>query len=72
MLITVGAYLLAILWWRMWMYEGFFGPITLLEPFVTTDGEGVYNRVELEMFLNIYIPILFAFIYFLRKKAKPE
>ncbi len=52
------SYVLALFWWRIWMYNGFVAPPEFLLPFIKGDGEDAYNRVELEMFITILIPVL--------------
>ena len=59
---TVLSYALALLWWRMWMYNGFIAPPEFLSPFLKRDGESAYNRVELEMFITILTPVLLGII----------
>jgi hypothetical protein len=43
--------LLSIAWWRLWMNHSWPGPPPFLRPFITTDGEGVYDRVAYEMMI---------------------
>lgn len=58
------SYVLALLWWRLWMYNGLVAPPEFLSPFFKGDGENAYNRVELEMFITILIPVVVGIIYY--------
>ena len=56
------SYLLALFWWRLWMYEGFQGPPDFLSLFIQRDGEGAYDLKELEMFISIFIPLVITIL----------
>ncbi len=47
------SFLISLVWWRLWMYEGFWGPVPFLHWFVISDGEGSYTLTELEMFVHL-------------------
>ena len=40
-------------WWRLWMYQGIFGPINIISSFVVLDGEAAYDLVFIEMFVQL-------------------
>ena len=61
---TTMSYAFTLLWWRLWMYNGFIAPPSLLLPLLKGDGEGAYNRIELEMFITIFIPVLLGIIFY--------
>ena len=60
----VASYVLSLIWWRLWMYNGFFGPPDFLSTFMKGDGEGIYNRVELEMFIVLFVVVVSAILFF--------
>jgi len=53
LLVIVLSYCLALLWWRAWMYQGFWGPAPILHWLVPSDGESSYLLTELEMFIHL-------------------
>lgn len=66
---VAGAYTLALLWWRLWMYKGFPGPVPFIHWFKVSDGEGSYALTEVEMFLHVLLVIflLSGFVFSLKK-----
>ncbi|RUO34815.1 hypothetical protein CWE14_02115 [Aliidiomarina soli] len=58
LLIALLAYGVSILWWRAWMYQGVFGPIPLMHWLMSSDGEGAYRLIELDMFLQMFAVLL--------------
>ena len=50
--------------------QGFFGPPPFLKPFVSTDGEASYVRVEAEMFIVVWL-LSVASILFFRLRRGP-
>jgi hypothetical protein len=47
----LAAYISALMWWRLWMYEGLRpAPPRYLHWFIWSDGEGSYNLIQAEMF----------------------
>lgn len=62
--VTVLSYLLALIWWRVWMYQGFWGPVPILHWLVPIDGESSYFLTELEMFIDlIFLLSAGCFVY---------
>jgi len=57
-------YVLSLLWVRLWIYHGFTAPPDFLKTLMPADGEGVYNRVELEMFIVLLIVTTFAILVY--------
>ena len=47
----VSSFLLSIIWWRLWMYEGFIGSTGVLSRLLQADGESAYDAMLAEMFL---------------------
>ena len=41
----------AIVWWRLWIYDGWPGTLGILHQFIEVDGESSYDLELLEMFL---------------------
>ncbi len=62
------SFLLSVVWWRLWMYKGFFGPPAFLSAFLWTDGEASYDRVALEMFLVLFVIFSFVILAFRYKE----
>lgn len=58
----------AVVWWRLWMYHGFFGPPPVLKPFFSLDGEAVYDRVLGEMFVLAWLLALSAILLWFRRR----
>ena len=56
--------LLAVVWWRLWMYQGFVGPPGVLESVFDSDGEGFYDLVFWEMLIIISAIILSLIMLF--------
>jgi hypothetical protein len=52
------AAVLTIIWWRLWMNHGVWGPPAFLKSFLLWDGEAAYDRVALEMFLVLLAVLL--------------
>jgi hypothetical protein len=48
--IAAGAYVAALICWRLWMYNGVPAPPQYLHWFISADGEASYNLTEMEMF----------------------
>lgn len=67
---VAGAYTLVLLWWRLWMYNGFAGPVPFIYWFKVSDGEGSYVLSEVEMFLHVLLVIflLSGFVFSLKKR----
>jgi hypothetical protein len=40
---------LTVIWWRLWMYHGWFGAPRLVGRFLTGDGEQAYDSAMLDM-----------------------
>lgn len=68
--ILLGSYLIALLWWRAWMYQGFEGPIPFLHWFISSDGEQSYNLTELEMYIHVLIFVFLSYIFYKSKYTK--
>jgi hypothetical protein len=63
------SYCAALLWWRAWMYQGFWGPIPILHWLVPSDGEASYSLTELEMFVHIlFFVSVGRLVYYLAAK----
>lgn len=45
----------SVVWWRLWMYQGFIGPVPVLHWFISADGEGSYDLTYYEMIIHIAI-----------------
>lgn len=71
LLIALLAYGVSVLWWRAWMYQGAFGPIPLLHWFMSSDGEGTYRLIELDMFLQMFAVLLLMRWGYLRLASRP-
>jgi len=52
------ALILGGLWWRLWMYHGWFGSPHWLFIFYQASGEGAYDIVQLEMIIICWIAII--------------
>lgn len=48
--LVAAAYGSALVWWRLWMYNGIPAPPRYLHWFISASGEGSYDLTELEMF----------------------
>jgi hypothetical protein len=55
--LIVGSFLLSFLWWNVWMYQGFIGPIPFLHWFIIADGEFSYDLTQYEMFAQLIVVI---------------
>jgi hypothetical protein len=72
LLAIVISYGATLLWWRAWMYEGFYGPIPFIHLLVPSDGEASYYLTELEMFVHLLCVFLSSYpVYskFISKRA---
>jgi hypothetical protein len=69
--VLIVLYMAALMWWRLWMYKSFIGPIPILHWFVETNGESSYTLTEYEMFIHLVIGV--ALMYFFAKHlTKPS
>ena len=55
---------IAVIWWRAWMYHGFIAPPQLIGSFV--GGESSYNATFTEMLL-VSFAFVIALIYLVRR-----
>jgi len=63
----IASVFIARYWWLGWMYHGLPSPPDFLEPIWSADGEGVYDRISVEMILVVTC-INTALIFYLRRK----
>jgi hypothetical protein len=52
----------SIIWWRAWMYDGFYEPPNFLEYFWKCDGEGAYDLMAYNMVLILFVCFLIFFL----------
>ena len=71
-LITIVSKIIAVVAWRQWMMEGWFGYTWLawLPDVTGSDGEGSYDMVEYEFFIIAFV--LIAAVRFLFSTSKEE
>lgn len=60
------AFVLAQLWWYLWMYHGWIGTPRILHRFVFSDGEASYDNTLFEMFVISGLGALAAYYLMLR------
>ena len=65
------AFGITVLWWRLWMYSGLIGPPPILKPFITADGEGVSDRVAVEMFIVVWLISVSAILLLHFRRRRP-
>ena len=63
----IASVFIARYWWIGWMYHGLPSPPDFLRPIWPASGEGVYNRISVEMIL-VAACINTALILYLRRK----
>ena len=66
---NIASYILAMIWWHLWMYHGAFAAPDFLRPFLEWDGERAYDRALLEMFLTVWVPMVVLMVVFFLKKV---
>ena len=57
----MGAFLMSVVWWNLWMYHGFTGCPGIIARLTHADGEGTYDAMQFEMFLAC-LTVLFAVV----------
>lgn len=55
-------YMAALMWWRLWMYKGFIGPVPILHWIVESDGEFSYTLTEYEMFIHLLVGVALMYL----------
>jgi hypothetical protein len=66
----VTVFIVSMMWWRFWMYDGIIGPIPILHWLISSDGEFSYDLTLYEMFLHNIVIALGVCLAFNFKRAK--
>lgn len=66
----VSVFIVAMCWWRFWMYDGIIGPTPILHWLIPSDGEFSYDLTLYEMFLHNSVIVIGVCVAFNLKRAK--
>ena len=45
----------SIFWWRMWIHQGFIGPVPILHWFIKSDGELSCDLTQYEIIIQLFV-----------------
>lgn len=62
--VSLASLFIARYWWIAWMYHGFLAPPDFLRPIWHASGEGVYDRISIEMILIVEFVTISLVLYF--------
>ncbi|WP_444915412.1 hypothetical protein [Microbulbifer sp. TRSA007] len=68
LLILLGLFVASIVWWRLWFYQGFVGPIPFLHWFISVDGEASYDLTYCEILIQLILIWLLSKVFYYIKK----